>query len=103
VNMLGGAVHHSGTCQVSFDFDSEIPRAGTASVKYDGAAAFFGSAEIIPMWVADMDFAVPEAITRALIERATHPIYGYTLCPDSMVEALMSWMKRRHGWEIERS
>jgi len=88
---------------VSFDFDSEIPRAGTASVKYDGAAAYFGNAEVIPMWVADMDFAVPEAITRALIERAAHPIYGYTLCTDSMVEALMSWMKKRHGWEIERS
>jgi cystathionine beta-lyase len=88
---------------MTFDFDSEIPRAGTASVKHDGALAYFGSAEIIPMWVADMDFAAPEAITRALIERAAHPVYGYTLYPDSMLEALMSWMKKRHGWEVERS
>ena len=52
---------------MTFDFDREISRAGTASVKYDGAAAYFGTdAEVIPMWVADMDFAVPEAITRAL-------------------------------------
>jgi cystathionine beta-lyase len=87
---------------VTFDFDSEISRAGTASVKYDGAAANFGTAEVIPMWVADMDFAAPEAITRALMKRAAHPIYGYTLYPDSMVEALMSWMNKRHGWEIER-
>jgi len=87
---------------LTFDFDSVIPRAGTASVKYDGAVATFGSAELIPMWVADMDFAVPEAITRALLERAAHPIYGYTLYPDSMFEALSFWMKKRHGWEIER-
>jgi cystathionine beta-lyase len=91
-----------GTHQVTFDFDSEISRAGTASVKYDGAAANFGTAELIPMWVADMDFAAPEAITRALMERAAHPIYGYTLYPDSMFEVLMSWLKKRHDWEIER-
>ncbi len=87
---------------MTFDFDREIPRAGTASVKHDGAAATFGSADLIPMWVADMDFAAPEAITRALMARAAHPIYGYTLYPDSMYEALMSWLKKRHGWEIER-
>ena len=88
---------------VIFDFDKEIPRAGTASVKYEGAAAYFGSGKLIPMWVADMDFAAPEAITRALIERASHPVYGYTLYPDSMFEALISWMNKRHGWEIERA
>lgn len=88
---------------MTFDFDREIPRAGTASVKHDGAAANFGSADLIPMWVADMDFAAPEAITRALMERAAHPIYGYTFYPDSMYEALMSWMKKRHGWDIERA
>ena len=89
---------------MTFDFDSEIPRAGTSSIKYDGAAAYFESnAEIIPMWVADMDFAAPEVITGALMERAAHPVYGYTLYPDSMVEALRAWMKKRHDWEIERS
>lgn len=88
---------------MTFDFDREISRAGTASVKHDGAAANFGSADLIPMWVADMDFAAPQAITRALMERAAHPIYGYTLYPDSMYEALMSWLKKRHGWEIERA
>lgn len=88
---------------MTFDFDSEIPRAGTASVKYDGAAANFGTSDVIPMWVADMDFAAPAAITRTLMERAAHPVYGYTLYPDSMVEALMSWLKKRHGWEIERA
>jgi len=55
--------HHLGTRQVTFDFDREIPRAGTASVKHDGAAATFGSADLIPMWSRTMDFAAPEAIT----------------------------------------
>ena len=87
---------------VTFDFDREIPRAGTASVKYDGAASYYGSADAIPMWIADMDFAVPEEIMHALMDRAAHPVYGYTHYPDSMYEALMTWMKKRHSWEIDR-
>ena len=89
---------------MTFDFDREIPRAGTASVKYDGAAAYFGTeAGVIPLWVADMDFAAPEVITRALLERAAHPVYGYTLYPDSLFDALIRWMQKRHAWQIERS
>ena len=87
---------------MKFDFDKEIPRKGTSSLKHDGAAAYCGNPDAIPMWVADMDFAAPEAVTRALIERAAHPVYGYTLYPDSMYAALMSWMKMRHGYPIER-
>jgi cystathionine beta-lyase len=49
-----------------------------------------------------MDFAAPEEVTRALAERAAHPVYGYTLFPDSVYDALISWMKTRHGWTIER-
>ena len=87
---------------MSFDFDREISRAGTASLKYDGREAYFGDGNVIPMWVADMDFAAPEAVTRALTERAAHPVYGYTLYPDSLFEALMAWLKKRHGWNVER-
>lgn len=85
-----------------FDFDHEINRKGTHSVKYDGRQNMFGKSDVIPVWVADMDFAAPPAVTRALTERATHPIYGYTLFPDSLYEALISWMQRRHGWAIQR-
>ncbi|MGJ0535122.1 MAG: MalY/PatB family protein [Methylocystis sp.] len=87
---------------MSFDFDREISRAGTASLKYDGREAYFGTDDVLPMWVADMDFAAPEAVTRALLERAAHPIYGYTLQPDSLYDALIDWMKKRHHWPIER-
>ena len=87
---------------MTFDFDREIPRAGTASVKHDGAAANFGSADLIPMWVADMDFAAPEAITRALMARAAHSIYGYTFYPDSMYEALGKSVIRAAGSQFGR-
>ena len=76
----------------SFDFDQEINRAGTHSVKYDGRQAMFGNSNVTPAWVADMDFAAPPAVTQALIGRATHPIYGYTLFPDSLYAALIDWM-----------
>lgn len=87
---------------LTIDFDHYIPRNGTNSVKHDGRAAYFGTPDVLPMWVADMDFASPEAVTRALQERATHPVYGYTLYPESAYEALIVWLKKRHGWEVQR-
>jgi cysteine-S-conjugate beta-lyase len=84
------------------DFNSDINRAGTASLKYDGRQSMFGTTEVIPLWVADMDFAGPPAVTRALAERAAHPVYGYTVYPDSLYEALIDWLRRRHGWDVQR-
>lgn len=84
------------------DFDREIARVASHAVKYAARQATFGTEDVQPMWVADMDFAVPEAVTRALVERAQHPIYGYTLPPDSVYGALIAWMRKRHGWQIER-
>ncbi len=87
---------------MSTDFDRDIPRSGTSSVKHDGRAAYFGTPDVLPLWVADMDFAAPEAVTRALAERAAHPVYGYTFYPDSLYDALIGWLKQRHGWEVQR-
>jgi len=84
------------------DFDTIINRDGTHSVKYDGRKFYFGNEDLIPMWVADMDFAVPEFITDAIIGRAKHPIYGYTLRPDSYFETFIDWVKRRHNWEMKK-
>ena len=86
----------------SFDFDQIINREGTGSFKYDARQSIFGREDITPMWVADMDFSVPPAVTRALAERAKHPILGYTDFPESLYEALINWFKHRHGWVIER-
>ena len=88
--------------QMSFDFETLIPREGTASVKWDGREGYFGSADPLPMWVADMDFAVPEAVSRAVMARAAHPVFGYTQATDSLYESLMDWMRKRHGFEVER-
>lgn len=87
---------------MSSSFDRDINRAGTASIKYDGRENVFGTGEVIPLWIADMDFAAPPAVTRALAERAAHPVYGYTQYPDSLYESLMDWLRRRHGWEVQR-
>ncbi|MDP1558903.1 MAG: pyridoxal phosphate-dependent aminotransferase [Nitrosomonas sp.] len=85
-----------------FDFDRVISRQGTHSLKYDGRQAMFGKADVIPLWVADMDFATPPAVTQALIERARHPIYGYTLYPDSLYESVINWLQLRHDWTVAR-
>ena len=85
-----------------FDFDHLINREGTHSLKYDARQSLFDVSEVIPMWVADMDFAAPPAVTRALAERAKHPIVGYTTEPESLFEALIEWHQKRHDWEIQR-
>lgn len=74
------------------NFDQIINRVGTNSTKYDGRQSMFGKADVIPAWVADMDFATPAAVTNALIERARHPIYGYTAFPNSLYAASIDWM-----------
>lgn len=87
---------------MSFDFDAVIPRAGSGSLKYDARQATFGRADVIPLWVADMDFAAPPAVTRALQERAAHPVYGYNVVPESVHESLQSWLRQHHGWQVQR-
>lgn len=85
-----------------FDFDQIIARENTCSVKFDRREAVFGAADVLPLWVADMDFAAPPAVTRALAERAAHPVYGYSFFPESLYQAMIDWFGRRHGWHIER-
>lgn len=87
---------------MSNGFDRDINRDGTNCLKYDGRQSVFGKADIIPAWVADMDFAAPAAVTQALIRRANHPIYGYTLFPDSLYRSVIHWLERRHQWEVQR-
>jgi len=64
--------------------------------------ATFGKESVIPLWVADMDFAAPECVQRAMAERAAHPIYGYTIFPDTLYESLKGWMAERYSWQIDR-
>ena len=87
---------------MAFNFDQEIQRENTNSVKFDGRQQYFGTTDVTPLWVADMDFAVPECVTRALQERINHPVFGYTIYPDSIYQAIIDWFQRRHQWTIER-
>lgn len=85
------------------DFDTPISRAGTSSLKREGCIDMFGTQDVIPMWVADMDFPAPEEVVKALSARAEHSIYGYTVYPESVYQSIQDWFAKRHDWEIERS
>lgn len=79
-----------------------MTREGTQSLKYDGRLATFGTNDVMPMWVADMDFAIPEAISKALQDRANHPVFGYSMAPESLYEALINWLLIKHDWQVKR-
>lgn len=83
---------------MKYDFDTIVPRRGTNSYKWDSAPG----PDILPMWVADMDFRTAPAVTEVLKKRAEHGIFGYTRVPDSYYDAVINWFDRRHGWKIER-
>ncbi|MFC4257924.1 MalY/PatB family protein [Marinobacter lacisalsi] len=88
---------------MSNPFDQVFSREDTCSVKFDARKAVFGRDDVIPLWVADTDFAAPEAVTEALVSRARHPAYGYTLFPDSLYQAMIDWFREHHRWTIERN
>ena len=79
-----------------YDFESVIDRKGTNSLKWD----FFG--DDLPMWVADMDFMVAPAIQKAVMKRASHPVFGYTVVPDELFDAYIGWWDRRYGFRMSR-
>ncbi|NOY38528.1 MAG: putative C-S lyase [Chlorobi bacterium] len=85
----------------TFDFDRIIDRSGTHTIKYDRRKELFGAENILPMWVADMDFSVPPPVSEAIRKRSEHPVYGYTMRPPVYFETIVAWLKKRHGWEIE--
>ena len=79
-----------------------INRQGTYSVKWDEAKQKFGTDDLLPLWVADMDLASPQCVQEAMKKRAAHPLYGYTIYPESYFEAIENWMEKRFSWKIER-
>ena len=85
-----------------WNFDEEINRENSDSVKYDLRDEKFGKKDIIPMWVADMDFRTPGFITDKLRERLDHEIYGYFFRSPQYFNSIISWLKTRYGWSVER-
>jgi cysteine-S-conjugate beta-lyase len=84
-------------------FDQIIERRHTNSVKWDTVDTVFGEKGLLPMWVADMDFPSPKPVIDALKKRAEHGIFGYSTIPSSTYEAILHWLKKRHGWNVQKN
>lgn len=83
---------------MTYDFDELINRRGTNSLKWDSAA----DPDVLPLWVADMDFRTAQPVIDALKRRVEHGIFGYTHVPDAFYESIIRWFARRHGWTMRR-
>lgn len=83
--------------KLKFDFDTPIDRRGTASIKWDK----YKGRDVIPLWVADMDFACAPAVVEALHRRIDHPIYGYSDPPAELAGTIVACLQREYGWKIE--
>ena len=87
---------------MKYNFDELIDRQETDSIKYDLRKLIFGKDDVLPMWVADMDFKTPDFIIESIRDRLHHPVLGYTLEPSGMHDAIVDWMRVRHGWDIRK-
>ena len=87
---------------MQWNFDEVLERSGTDSVQYDLRKMLFGREDVLPMWVADMDFRTPAFIMEAIRKRADHEILGYSIRNEAYHQALMDWVEERHQWKIEK-
>lgn len=87
---------------MKLDLNNVIDRNNTNCAKWDFNKENFGVDDVLPMWVADMDFPAPPAVTEALRKRAEHPVYGYSRRDDEYYDSVIYWMKKRHQWEIKK-
>lgn len=84
----------------SYNFDEIIDRRHTDATKIEEMAGKFGRSDLLPLWIADMDFATPEAVTRALVNCVSQRILGYNTPPPEFYECISRWLNRRHGWKV---
>ncbi len=84
------------------NFNTSISRLDTHTEKYDARVEKFGRADVMPLWVADMDLPVSHELQLALEERIAHPIFGYTHYHEGYFDAIRGWMEKRHDWEVQR-
>ncbi len=85
-----------------YDFDKMIDRHGTGALKYDVLEERYGNGNLIPLWVADMDFETPGFIVDALRQRLEHPVFGYTVTPQEYWDSIVNWILSRHDWQVKR-
>jgi cystathionine beta-lyase len=84
------------------DLDKATDRIGTDSYKWDGNEHVFGRRDLLPFWVADMDFNTPEPILEAIRQRCRHPVLGYSIRSDAYYDAITAWLRDRHEWNVPR-
>ena len=85
----------------TYDFDKIIERRGTGAVKTDALKKVYGKEDIMPLWVADMEFETPDLIIVAIRKRLEHPVFGYTVMPEGYWETVKTWIEDHHGWKTE--
>ena len=88
---------------MKYNFDELIDRRNTGAVKTDLCKKMFGTDDLIPLWVADMDFRTPDFIIDAINNRCKHPILGYTVPDEEYFNSIIRWSDARHGWKLERN
>ena len=87
---------------MKYNFDEVIDRAGSNDLKHSVLQQRYGRTDLLPLWVADMDFATPPFVVDALRRRVEHPIYGYTATPDELWTSIRRWILDHHQWQVER-
>ena len=85
-----------------YDFDTIYERKGTGCFKADGLTMLFGKPDLLPLWVADMDFAIAPEILQAMEDRLGHPIFGYNLRLHAYYDAIIQWIDRKYNWKVQR-
>ncbi|WP_294078838.1 MalY/PatB family protein [Proteiniphilum sp. UBA5384] len=86
---------------MQYNFDEIIDRSGTQAIKLEKLKLLFGHEDLIPLWVADMDFKSPPAIVEALKRRVEHGIFGYTAPSQEYTDSIVHWLERRHRWQVK--
>jgi cystathionine beta-lyase len=84
-----------------YNFDTILDRSGTETLKWDACGEMFGAGEVIPMWIADMDFECAPAIAEAICRRAAHNLYGYDFGGERCAPSVVGWLAGRNGWSVE--
>jgi cystathionine beta-lyase len=88
---------------LDYNFDTIPDRTDTGTLKFDARERYFGNPDVIPMWIADMDFACPPPIGEAIRRRAAHNLYGYDFGGEHFAPSVAGWLRRRSGWSVEPS
>ena len=86
---------------MKYNFDTIIDRTGSGDLKHSVLSERYGRSDLLPLWVADMDFATPPFVVDALRKRLEHPILGYTTTPSELWPTVRQWIEQKHGWRVE--